>query len=57
MVHGPVTDWNIVMRYTPDNMLKEDGFNLVTTYKPMDDPKEIVVTLKIQPKIFIFSCK
>ncbi|XP_067950394.1 NACHT and WD repeat domain-containing protein 2-like [Watersipora subatra] len=48
-------DGNIQMRYTPPDLLKDDSFHLLAAKDPMDDPKEIVATTRIVPKIYIFS--
>ena len=50
-------DGNIQMRYTPPDLRKNDSFQLVAAADAMDDPEEVVATLKILPKIYIFSRK
>lgn len=48
-------DGNIALRYLPDDLLREDRFNLVAAYDPMNNPTDVVTTLLIQPRIFIFN--
>lgn len=45
------------MRYTPPDLRKDDSFHLVAAAEPKDNPNEVVASLKIVPKIYIFSCK
>jgi len=51
------SDGNIQMRYMPPDLRKDDSFYLVAAFEPFEDPKDIAATLKIIPKIYIFSCE
>jgi len=51
------SDGNIQMRYMPPDLRKDDSFHLVAAFEPFKDPKDIAATLKIIPKIYIFSCE